>query len=564
MSEGKCDTVTMMSYGYDPYLSSWSPYHGATYAVLDSVAKIVANGGDFHKIRFTFQEYFKRMTEDPKRWGTPFSALLGAYSAQLGFGLPSIGGKDSMSGSFYDEEHGEIDVPPTLVSFAVDISDTKHVVSPEFKKAGSKIVLFTIEKDAHDLPVYSQIMDGYEKIYRDMEAGKIISAYAVEGAGVAEAVSKMAFGNRLGVKIEHNVDPRDFFAAGWGNIVCEVPDGKVGELSIPYTVIGEVTDKGTFEYGSTVISMEEALKAWTGTLEKVFPTASGAPMKAAEETLYNTDKIYVCKHKVAKPTVFIPAMPGTNCELDSAKAFEAAGAETIVRVFRNQNASDIRSSIEQYKEDIKKSQIIMFPGGFSAGDEPDGSAKFFATVFRNEAMMEEIDKLLHDRDGLVLGICNGFQTLIKLGLLTGGKIEPQKADSPTLTTNNIGRHISRMAYLKVVSNLSPWLRKAELGGVYCNPMSHGEGRFVANEEWLAKLRANGQIAIQYSDSNGNLSVSEEWNPNGSYQCIEGITSPDGRILGKMGHNERCWSDTGMNIYGNQDMQLFASGVEYFK
>ena len=564
MSKGKCDTVTMMSYGYDPYLSSWSPYHGATYAVLDSVAKIVANGGDFHKIRFTFQEYFKRMTEDPKRWGTPFSALLGAYSAQLGFGLPSIGGKDSMSGSFYDEEHGEIDVPPTLVSFAVDISDTKHVVSPEFKKAGSKIVLFTIEKDAHDLPVYSQIMDGYEKIYRDMESGKIISAYAVEGAGVAEAVSKMAFGNRLGVKIEHNVDPRDFFAAGWGNIVCEVPDGKVGELSIPYTVIGEVTDKGTFEYGSTVISMEEALKAWTGTLEKVFPTASGAPMKAAEETLYNTDKVYVCKHKVAKPTVFIPAMPGTNCELDSAKAFEAAGAETIVRVFRNQNASDIRSSIEQYKEDIKKSQIIMFPGGFSAGDEPDGSAKFFATVFRNEAMMEEIDKLLHDRDGLVLGICNGFQTLIKLGLLTGGKIEPQKADSPTLTTNNIGRHISRMAYLKVVSNLSPWLRKAELGGVYCNPMSHGEGRFVANEEWLAKLRANGQIAIQYSDSNGNLSVSEEWNPNGSYQCIEGITSPDGRILGKMGHNERCWSDTGMNIYGNQDMQLFASGVEYFK
>ena len=438
------------------------------------------------------------------------------------------------------------------------------MVSPEFKKAGSKIVLFTIEKDVHDLPVYSQIMDGYEKIYRDMESGKIISAYAVEGAGVAEAVSKMAFGNRLGVKIEHNVDPRDFFAAGWGNIVCEVPDGKVGELSIPYTVIGEVTDKGTFEYGSTVISMEEALKAWTGTLEKVFPTASGAPMKAAEETLYNTDKVYVCKHKVAKPTVFIPAMPGTNCELDSAKAFEAAGAETIVRVFRNQNASDIRSSIEQYKEDIKKSQIIMFPGGFSAGDEPDGSAKFFATVFRNEAMMEEIDKLLHDRDGLVLGICNGFQTLIKLGLLTGGKIEPQKADSPTLTTNNIGRHISRMAYLKVVSNLSPWLRKAELGGVYCNPMSHGEGRFVANEEWLAKLRANGQIAIQYSDPNGNLSVSEEWNPNGSYQCIEGITSPDGRILGKMGHNERCWSDTGMNIYGNQDMQLFASGVEYFK
>ena len=562
--DGETTTCSGMAWGFNPYLTEADPYRGAYMAVVESVTKLVCAGFRHKDMYLTFQEYFEHLNTAPERWGKPLAALLGALDAQMGLGIASIGGKDSMSGSFYDEEHGEIDVPPTLVSFAVDISDTKHVVSPEFKKAGSKIVLFTIEKDAHDLPVYSQIMDGYEKIYRDMESGKIISAYAVEGAGVAEAVSKMAFGNRLGVKIEHNVDPRDFFAAGWGNIVCEVPDGKVGELSIPYTVIGEVTDKGTFEYGSTVISMEEALKAWTGTLEKVFPTASGAPMKAAEETLYNTDKVYVCKHKVAKPTVFIPAMPGTNCELDSAKAFEAAGAETIVRVFRNQNASDIRSSIEQYKEDIKKSQIIMFPGGFSAGDEPDGSAKFFATVFRNEAMMEEIDKLLHDRDGLVLGICNGFQTLIKLGLLTGGKIEPQKADSPTLTTNNIGRHISRMAYLKVVSNLSPWLRKAELGGVYCNPMSHGEGRFVANEEWLAKLRANGQIAIQYSDPNGNLSVSEEWNPNGSYQCIEGITSPDGRILGKMGHNERCWSDTGMNIYGNQDMQLFASGVEYFK
>ena len=562
--DGETTTCSGMAWGFNPYLTEADPYRGAYMAVVESVTKLVCAGFRHKDMYLTFQEYFEHLNTAPERWGKPLAALLGALDAQMGLGIASIGGKDSMSGSFYDEEHGEIDVPPTLVSFAVDISDTKHVVSPEFKKAGSKIVLFTIEKDAHDLPVYSQIMDGYEKIYRDMESGKIISAYAVEGAGVAEAVSKMAFGNRLGVKIEHNVDPRDFFAAGWGNIVCEVPDGKVGELSIPYTVIGEVTDKGTFEYGSTMISMEEALKAWTGTLEKVFPTASGAPMKAAEETLYNTDKVYVCKHKVAKPTVFIPAMPGTNCELDSAKAFEAAGAETIVRVFRNQNASDIRSSIEQYKEDIKKSQIIMFPGGFSAGDEPDGSAKFFATVFRNEAMMEEIDKLLHDRDGLVLGICNGFQTLIKLGLLTGGKIEPQKADSPTLTTNNIGRHISRMAYLKVVSNLSPWLRKAELGGVYCNPMSHGEGRFVANEEWLAKLRANGQIAIQYSDPNGNLSVSEEWNPNGSYQCIEGITSPDGRILGKMGHNERCWSDTGMNIYGNQDMQLFASGVEYFK
>jgi len=564
MSKGKCDTVTMMSYGYDPYLSSWSPYHGAVYAVLDSMAKIVANGGDYKKIRFTFQEYFKRMTEDPTRWGTPFSALLGAYSAQMAFGLPSIGGKDSMSGSFYDEEHGEINVPPTLVSFAVDISDSKHVVTPEFKKAGSKIVVFKIEKDAHDLPVYAQVMDGYDKLYKDMEDGKIISAYAVEGDGMAEAVSKMTFGNHMGVKIEHNVDPRDFFAPGWGNIVCEVPDGKVGELSISYTVIGEVTDKETFEYGNTVITLDEALKAWTGTLEKVFPTRSGAPVTEVRDELYKTDSVYICKHKVAKPTVFIPVMPGTNCELDSAKAFEHAGANTIVRVFRNMSASDIRESIEAYKKDISQSQIIMFPGGFSAGDEPDGSAKFFATVFRNSVMQEEINKLLNERDGLILGICNGFQTLIKLGLLPNGSIEPQNADSPTLTTNNIGRHISRMAYLKVVSNMSPWLREAELGGVYANPMSHGEGRFVANDEWVKKLYANGQVALQYVDPNGRPSMDEEWNPNGSVMAIEGITSPDGRVLGKMGHNERCWDGVAVNIYGEQDMKLFKSGIDYFK
>ena len=374
----------------------------------------------------------------------------------------------------------------------------------------------------------------------------------------------MAFGNRLGVKIEHHVDPRDFFAPGWGCLVCEVPDGKVGELSVSYTVLGEVTDRGAFEYGAVSIPMEEALKAWTGTLEKVFPTRSGAPVKEAKDELYRTDSVYICKHKVARPTVFIPAMPGTNCEMDSAKAFAHAGAEPIVRVFRNQNAADIRESIEQYRKDIRRSQILMFPGGFSAGDEPDGSAKFFATVFRNEAMKEEIERLLQERDGLILGICNGFQTLIKLGLLTGGTIEAQKEDSPTLTTNNIGRHISRMAYLKVVSNLSPWLRKAELGGVYANPMSHGEGRFVASDAWLERLYANGQVAIQYVDPQGHPSMDEEWNPNGSYQCIEGITSPDGRILGKMGHNERCWDGVGVNIYGNQDMQLFESGVEYFR
>ena len=501
------------------------------------------------------------MTEDPKRWSQPFAALLGAYSAQLGFGLPSIGGKDSMSGSF-----NEIDVPPTLVSFAVDVASDKNIVTPELKKAGNKLVLVKIQKDEYDLPDYAQVMDQYGKFHEDIKAGRIVSSYALDAKGLAAAVSKMAFGNGLGVKIEHSVDKRDLFEEGFGCIVAEVPAEKVGELAVTYTLVGEVLAEPVLCYSDMKLTLADAETAWKSRLEKVFKTVSGEGTKGEEypDTCYQAEKVYVCKNKIARPRVFIPVFPGTNCEYDSTKAFERAGADVDVKVFKNLTAEDIRDSVNIFEKSIDQAQIIMFPGGFSAGDEPDGSAKFFATVFRNEAMMEEIDKLLHDRDGLVLGICNGFQTLIKLGLLTGGKIEPHKADSPTLTTNNIGRHISRMAYLKVVSNLSPWLRKAELGGVYCNPMSHGEGRFVANEEWIAKLRANGQIAIQYSDPNGNLSVSEEWNPNGSYQCIEGITSPDGRILGKMGHNERCWSDTGMNIYGNQDMQLFASGVEYFK
>ena len=562
--KGKTDTVTMMSYGYDPYLSSWSPYHGSVYAVLSSVAKIVASGGDFRKIRFTFQEYFKRMTEDPTRWGAPFAALLGAYNAQLGFGLPSIGGKDSMSGTFNDEKHGEINVPPTLVSFAVDVDHYPNIITPEFKKPGSKIVVFQIEKDQYDLPDYAQIMDGYEKLNTDIKAGRILSAYAVEGHGLAEAVSKMAFGNKLGVKIEHNVDPRDFFAAGWGNIVCEVPDGKVGELSIRYTVIGEVTDKAVFEYGPVSISMDEALGSWTKTLENVFPTTSGVKQTEVKSELFKADKLYVCSHKLAQPTVFIPVFPGTNCEYDSTKAFERAGAKVVTKVFKNLSAEDIRDSVEEYKKEIAKAQIVMFPGGFSAGDEPEGSAKFFATVFRNAVIREEIEKLLNERDGLMLGICNGFQALIKLGLVPEGRICEQTAESPTLAMNTIGRHISKMVYTKVVTNKSPWLAGAELGGVYCNPASHGEGRFVANDEWLKKLAANGQIATQYVDENGNATMDEFWNPNGSYMAIEGITSPDGRILGKMAHSERRGEAVAMNIYGEQDMKIFESGVKYFK
>ena len=560
VQNGKTDTVTMMSYGFDPYLSSWSPYHGAAYAVTESVARIVATGGDYKKIRFTFQEYFRRMTEDPKRWSQPFSALLGAYAAQMGFGLPSIGGKDSMSGTF-----NEIDVPPTLVSFAVDVAKIQDVITPELKKAGNKLVWLRAPRDQYDLPDYAGIMDQYEKLHNDIQAGKVVSAYALDRHGIAAAVSKMAFGNALGVKIEHNLDPRDFFAPGFGDIIMEVPADKVGQLSITYTLIGEVTDDGKFSYGNTVITEKEAEEAWKGTLERVFKTTSGEDNeKQAKDDLYHAENIYVCKHKVAKPRVFIPVFPGTNCEYDSTRAFERAGAEVDVKVFKNLTAEDIHDSAELFTKAIDQAQIIMFPGGFSAGDEPDGSAKFFATAFQNAKIKEAVMKLVNERDGLALGICNGFQALIKLGLVPYGEICGQKADSPTLTFNTIGRHISKMVYTKVVSNKSPWLQKAQLGGVYCNPASHGEGRFVANDEWLAKLFANGQVATQYVTPAGELSADEEWNVNGSYMNIEGITSPDGRILGKMAHSERRGDGVAVNIYGEQDIKIFESGVEYFK
>ena len=560
VQNGETDSVSMMSYGFDPYLSSWSPYHGAVYAVTESVAKIVASGGDHSKIRFTFQEYFRRMTEDPKRWSQPFASLLGAYAAQIGFGLPSIGGKDSMSGTFQD-----IDVPPTLVSFAVDMAEKKDIITPELKKAGNKLVWLRIERDDYELPVYDKVLEQYGKFTDDIRNGRIISAYALDRHGVIAAVSKMAFGNGMGVKLEHNLDPRDLFAPAFGDIIAEVPDGQVGNLSITYTVIGEVTDRGRFEYGSTSIGLDEAEKAWTGTLEKVFATKSPADsQEKIEEKLYNTSDIHICSHKLAQPMVFIPVFPGTNCEYDSARAFERAGAKVITRVFRNLDAEDIRASVTEFEKAIGQAQMIMFPGGFSAGDEPDGSAKFFATAFQNAKIKEAVEKLINERDGLALGICNGFQALIKLGLVPYGKIVGQQEDSPTLTYNTIGRHISKMVYTKVVTNKSPWLQEADLGGVYTNPASHGEGRFVAGEEWLEKLFANGQVATQYCDPEGKISMSEEWNVNGSYRAIEGITSPDGRILGKMAHSERRGDSVAVNIYGEQDMKIFESGVKYFR
>ena len=568
VANGKCDTVTMMAYGFDPYLASWSPYHGAIYAVLESLSRIVTAGGDYKKIRFTFQEYFRRMNEDPKRWSQPFAALLGAYNAQIGFGLPSIGGKDSMSGTFND-----IDVPPTLVSFAVDVAKEQDIITPELKTAGNELLYFTIDKDEYDVPVYAQVMKLYDVIHTLIQKGAIVSAYALDGKGLAAALAKMAFGNKLGVTVDADVTTDTLFAPGFGNIVAEVPAGKTAEiyealqnagLSGNVKRAGSVNGDAAFICGDMKLAIDEALNAWTGTLEKVFPTRATEDKEEVKTDLYHADSVYVCKNKVAKPTVFIPVFPGTNCEYDSAKAFERAGADTIVKVFKNLNASDIRESVDEFTKAIDQAQIIMFPGGFSAGDEPEGSAKFFATAFRNAKMTEAVMKLLNERDGLALGICNGFQALIKLGLVPYGEIRPQTADSPTLTYNTIGRHISKMVYTKVVTDKSPWLAQAELGKVYCNPASHGEGRFVAPKEWLDKLFANGQVATQYVNEAGVPTMDEEWNVNGSYCSIEGITSPDGRVLGKMAHSERRDRSVAMNIYGEQDLKIFESGVAYFK
>ena len=556
--KGTCDTVTMMSYGFDPYLSSWSPYHGAIYAVISSVAKIVACGGEFSKIRFTFQEYFRRLGTDAKRWGEPMAALLGAYEAQMKLGLPSIGGKDSMSGTF-----NEIDVPPTLVSFAVDIAKGQDIITPEFKKAGSKIVKFNIAKDEYDVPVFEQVMELYAQITKLANEKVILSAYALGCGGVIEAVSKMAFGNKLGVTLCDNVKASDYFRSEYGCIIAEVAETDINKITAVYEIIGEVTDRAAFVYGDTVITMEEALSSWTETLEKVFPTKSEGDNSTLETKLFDAKTIYTAKAKIARPKVFVPVFPGTNCEYDVTKAFERAGADVSTVVFRNLSESDITLSVNAFTEEINKAQIIMFPGGFSAGDEPDGSAKFIASVFRNEAIKEATNNLLKQRDGLVLGICNGFQALIKLGLVPYGEITDITADTPTLTTNRIGRHISKSVYTKVVTNKSPWLSKAELGGVYSIPASHGEGRFVANDEWLQKLLANGQVATQYVDVNGNPSMNEDYNPNGSYCAIEGITSPDGRVLGKMAHSERIGDGVAMNIFGNQNQLIFEAGVEYF-
>ena len=570
---GESDVVTLMSYGYDPYISKESPYHGAVYAVINSVAKIVAAGGDMNKIHFTFQEYFKRLGDKAERWGEPLAALLGAYEAQMKLGLASIGGKDSMSGSFND-----IDVPPTLVSFAVDTGNANDIISPELKKAGNVLVKFNIEENEYRLPVFKNLIEDYNKITNLIHKKCIVSAYALGRYGVSEAVSKMAFGNKLGVKFDESITERDCFKPDFSGIVAEVSAGSLDEVmksGLNVTKLGEVTDSGKFQFANASIDIEEMLNSWQERLEKVYPTKTGEKAAKPIENIYDVrkeagftpvseGKLYVAKNKVAKPRVFIPVFPGTNCEYDLTKAFTKAGAEVETVVFKNLNAENIKDSVEEYVRAIKNSQIIMFPGGFSAGDEPDGSAKFIASVFRNSQIAEETNRLLKERDGLILGICNGFQALIKLGLVPYGEITEIKEDSPTLTTNKIGRHISQSVYTKAVTNKSPWLMNVKLGEVYSIPASHGEGRFVANEEWLKKLSANGQIAFQYADAEGNITMDCAFNPNGSYNAIEGIISPDGRVLGKMCHSERIGKNVAINIAGEKDQGIFESGVEYFR
>ena len=553
------DFVTIMSYGFDPYMAQWSPYHSAAYAVLDSVAKVVAAGGDYSKIYLSFQEYFKKLGMEAKRWGEPFVALLGAYSAQKGLSLAAIGGKDSMSGSFND-----LDVVPTLVSFAVATGSVEDIISPELKNKGSKLILIDIAKDKYDMPDYADVKETYAKVHEDIKNKRIISAYALNRFGIAQAVSYMAFGNKLGVRLEHNLDEKELFAPRFGSLIAEVKDRELGKLNCSYTVIGEVNKEGFIEYADTKIDLEEAIAAWQETLEPVFPSsAKEIADKKIEVKLFEAPTVHICDKKCVKPQVIIPVMPGTNCEDDAERAFVRAGASVSSMVFRNSSPEDVRESVKELAEAISKSNILMLPGGFSAGDEPDGSAKFFSTVFRNELIKREVEKLLKDRDGLVLGICNGFQTLIKLGLVTDGVIKDQDEHSPTLTMNSIGKHISTMGYIKVMSNLSPWLRKAELGGVYANPASHGEGRFVAQSKDIEKFIANGQIATMYADLDLSPNIGDNYNFNGSYMAVEGMSSPDGKVFGKMLHSERIGRGVAINVYGEQDMKIFESGVEYF-
>ncbi|WP_371365589.1 Phosphoribosylformylglycinamidine synthase [Sporomusa rhizae] len=558
---GETTTGTIMTYGFNPALSSWSPFHGAVYAVVEAAAKVAALGGNFRAIRLTLQEYFEKLSQSSEKWGKPFSALLGAFYAQEQLGIPAIGGKDSMSGSF-----NELNVPPTLVAFAVTPVDVRKVVSPEFKQPGSQVILLTVRRGQDELPDFTALTKAYDTVYQLVQAGRVLAAQAVRLGGIAEAVSKMAFGNRIGIKL--TAKQTDLFTPDYGSIVLELPADLQAEVilkELDYQILGQTIPQQVIAVNDTEITLAEALAAWQEPLEEVFPAhpdlVAGKPESFPYYNKRNNCRPTV---SVAKPRVLIPVFPGTNCEYDTVKAFEQAGAIAETLVIRNLTSSHIEESIAVLSQKIAASQIVMLPGGFSAGDEPDGSGKFIATMFRNPRIKEAVTELLQRRDGLMLGICNGFQALIKLGLVPYGEIRDLTDSSPTLTFNKIGRHISCMVSTKIISTLSPWLNYVESGEVFSIPASHGEGRFYATAEEIERLAANGQIATQYVDFDGRPTYDVRFNPNGSFHAIEAITSPDGRVLGKMGHSERNGSNVAANIPGNKDQRLFSAGVKYFK
>lgn len=552
-------TATLMSYGFNPNLSSWSPFHGAVYAVVESVSKIIAAGGDYKNTWFSFQEYFERLGDDATRWGKPFSALLGAFYAQEQFERAAIGGKDSMSGSFKD-----LDVSPTLVSFAVDTIDVNNSVSPEFKKTESAVVFLPIEKDENMLPDFDTLKKMYDKVIELNKDGKILSAYTVKEKGIAETISKMCFGNRIGFELDEEFSVDDLFSPNLGGLVIEINSDSVVELEgFQSELLGKTIDEQYIKLGDVTISLNEAIKTWQEPLEDIFPTKVKEDETVFDDYMYEAPAVITVSEKFGKPRILIPSFPGTNSEYDSAKVFNQAGGIAEIVPVRNLTSQMIDETVHELADKINNSQIVFLPGGFSAGDEPEGSGKFMATIFRNPLVKDAVNELLKERDGLVIGICNGFQALIKLGLVPYGEITDIQEDTPTLTLNKIGRHSAKMVYTKVVSDLSPWLSNIELGTVQAIPMSHGEGRFVANDEWINKLKTNGQIATQYVDYDGNPTMDVFFNPNSSYYGIEGITSPDGRVYGKMAHNERNGAHVAKNIPGDKEIKLFRAGVEYF-
>lgn len=559
--DGKTTTSSIMTFGYNPKIGKWSPFHGALYAVVESICKLVAVGGDYKTTRLTFQEYFEKLGKDKTKWGKPFSALLGAYYAQKEFEIPAIGGKDSMSGTF---EH--INVPPTLVSFAVDTVDAEYVVSQEFKKAGSVLAVIKTPTLESGIPDFDILKKNLDKIRELTQAKKVLASYALGYAGLGEAIAKMAFGNKIGFEVAKDVDADKLFNPAYGNIALEMDKADLALLEgLDYKVAGKTIEGQYIDVDGYKVCLGKIYKAYESTLEPIFPTKAVEPTGEVKNINFIVNEHQKSSLSIAQPKVFIPAFPGTNCEYDSARAFEDAGAKASIKVFRNLNYANIEDSIETMVKEIESSQIVMIPGGFSAGDEPDGSAKFIATVFRNPRIAEAVNDLLTNRDGLMLGICNGFQALIKLGLVPYGEIKPVTSeDAPTITYNNIGRHQAKVVTTRIASNKSPWLAGTQVGDLHSISISHGEGKFVANKETFDQLVANGQIATQYVDLDGNATYDIDYNPNGSFYAVEGITSADGRILGKMGHSERIGKYTLKNIHGEKDQKIFESGVNYFK